>query len=238
MVALPLVTIVTPSYNQVRFLEATLRSVLDQDYPSIEYLVVDGASTDGSVEIIRRYANRLTWWISEKDSGQPEAVNKGLQRARGEFVGWLNSDDIYLPGAVSAAVKVFQSHPEAGLVYGDALAIDSDGKPFNLMRARQYTLADLLAFNIICQPAAFMRRSVLDEVGYLNPSLPPAYGQSAVDVHGAEGSHRIRTTDLGSRTLPRPGQEPHARRSLWTGGQAINCRFAIPIGIFRSHPVG
>jgi glycosyltransferase involved in cell wall biosynthesis len=170
MVALPLVTIVTPSYNQARFLEATLRSVLEQDYPSIEYLVVDGASTDGSVEIIRRYANRLTWWISEKDFGQPEAVNKGLQRARGEFVGWLNSDDIYLPGAVSTAVKVFQSHPEAGLVYGDALAIDTDGKPFNLMRARQYTLADLMAFNIICQPAAFMRLSVLDEVGHLNPA--------------------------------------------------------------------
>jgi glycosyltransferase involved in cell wall biosynthesis len=170
MIALPLVTIVSPSYNQARFLEATLRSVLEQDYPSIEYLVVDGASTDGSVEIIRRYANRLTWWISEKDSGQPEAINKGLLRARGEFVGWLNSDDIYLPGAVSAAVKVFQSHPEAGLVYGDALAIDTDGKPFNLMRARQYTLAELMAFNIICQPAAFMRRSVLEEVGYLNPA--------------------------------------------------------------------
>jgi glycosyltransferase involved in cell wall biosynthesis len=170
MAALPLVTIVTPSYNQARFLEATIRSVLEQDYPRIEYLVVDGASTDGSVEIIQRYANRLAWWVSEKDSGQPEAINKGLQRARGEFVGWLNSDDIYLPGAVTAAVKVFQSQPEAGLVYGDALAIDSDGKSFNLMRARQYTLADLMAFEIICQPAAFMRRSVLEQVNYLDPA--------------------------------------------------------------------
>jgi glycosyltransferase involved in cell wall biosynthesis len=170
MPELPLVSIVTPSYNQARFLEATLRSVLDQDYPRIEYLVVDGASADGSVEIIRHYANRLSWWVSEKDSGQSEAINKGFRRARGEFVGWLNSDDIYLPGAVSAAVTVFQSHPEAGLIYGDALAIDTDGKPFNLMRARQYTLVDLMAFNIICQPAAFMRRSVLDTVGYLNLS--------------------------------------------------------------------
>ena len=166
----PLVSIITPSYNQARFLEASLRSVLEQDYPNMEYLVVDGASNDGSVDIIRRYADRLAWWVSEKDSGQSEAINKGLHRARGEFVGWLNSDDIYLPGAVSAAVKVFQSHPEAGLVYGDAQAIDADGKPFNLMRARQYTLADLMAFNIICQPAAFMRRSVLEEAGYLNPA--------------------------------------------------------------------
>ncbi len=166
----PLVTIVTPSYNQARFLEATLRSVLEQDYPNMEYLVVDGASSDGSVEIIHRYADRLAWWVSEKDSGQSEAINKGLRRARGEYVGWLNSDDLYLPGAISAAVTVFQSHPQAGLVYGDALAIDADGKPFNVMRARQYTLADLLAFNIISQPAAFMRRSVLEEAGYLNPS--------------------------------------------------------------------
>jgi glycosyltransferase involved in cell wall biosynthesis len=167
---LPLVSIITPSYNQVRFIEATLRSVLEQDYPNIEYLVVDGASTDNSVEIIRKYAGKITWWVSEKDSGQSEAINKGLRRARGEFVGWLNSDDVYLPGAVSAAVAAFRSHPEAGLVYGDAQAIDADGKPFNVMHARQYTLADLLAFNIICQPAAFMRRSVLEQVDYLDPA--------------------------------------------------------------------
>ncbi len=170
MTDLPLVTIVTPSYNQGRFLEATLRSVLEQDYPNIEYLVVDGASTDDSVDIIRRYADRLTWWVSEKDSGQSEAVNKGLRRAHGEFVGWLNSDDVYLPGAVSAAVAAFRSTPEAAVVYGDALAINADGKSFNVMCARQYSLADLMAFNIICQPAAFMRRSVLEQAGYLNPA--------------------------------------------------------------------
>lgn len=166
---LPLVTVVTPSYNQGRFLEATLRSVLEQEYPNIEYIVVDGASTDNSVEIIRRYADRLAWWVSEKDSGQSEAINKGFQRAGGEFVGWLNSDDVYLPGAVAAAVAVFRSRPEAGVVYGDALSIDADGKPFNVMRARQYSLADLMAFNIICQPAAFMRRSVLEQVNFLDP---------------------------------------------------------------------
>ena len=170
MAEIPLVSIVTPSYNQARFLEATLRSVLEQDYPRIEYLVVDGASSDGSIEIIRRYADRLTWWVSEKDSGQSEAINKGFHRANGEFVGWLNSDDIYLPGAVSSAIQFFQAHSEAGLVYGDARAIDADGKPLNLMRARQYSLTDLMAFNIICQPAAFMRRSVLEEAGYLNPA--------------------------------------------------------------------
>jgi glycosyltransferase involved in cell wall biosynthesis len=165
----PLVSIVTPSYNQAAYLEATLRSVLEQEYPNIEYLVVDGASTDGSVEIIQRFSHRLTWWVSEKDSGQSEAINKGFHRARGEFVGWLNSDDVYLPGAVAAAVKSFSSHPQAGVVYGDALAIDARGQPFNLMCARQFTLVDLMAFNIIYQPAAFMRRSILEQAGYLKP---------------------------------------------------------------------
>ena len=167
---LPLVSIVTPSYNQGRFLEATLRSVLEQDYPNIEYLVVDGASTDDSVDIIRRYADRLTWWVSERDAGQSEAINKGLRRARGEIVGWLNSDDVYLPGAVSAAVAAFRSSPATAVVYGDALAIDAEGRSFNLMHLRQYSLVDLMAFNIICQPATFMRRSVLEQVGYLNPA--------------------------------------------------------------------
>jgi glycosyltransferase involved in cell wall biosynthesis len=164
----PLVTIVTPSFNQARYLEQTIRSVLDQDYPNIEYLIVDGGSTDGSVDIIRRYASRLAWWVSEKDSGQSDAVNKGLQRATGDVIGWLNSDDLYQPGAVRAAVETLQNHPEAGAVYGDALAIDEAGKTFNRMRARQYDLVNLLAFNIICQPAAFIRRPVLQRVGQLN----------------------------------------------------------------------
>jgi glycosyltransferase involved in cell wall biosynthesis len=164
----PLVTIITPSFNQASYLEQTIRSVLEQDYPSLEYLVVDGGSTDGSVDIIRRHADRIAWWVSEKDSGQSEAVNKGLQRARGEYIGWLNSDDVYQPGAIASAVAAFQQHPDAGAVYGDALAIDAHGKAFNLMRARQYDLVDLLSFNIICQPAAFMRRSTLQQAGYLN----------------------------------------------------------------------
>ncbi len=163
----PLVTIVTPSYNQGAYLEATIRSVLEQDYPNLEYLVVDGGSSDNSVEIIRRHADRITWWVSEKDAGQSDAINKGLRRARGEIVGWLNSDDVYEPGAVSAAVAAFKAAPGAGLVYGDARSIDPAGRQFNLMRARPYDLVDLLAYSIICQPASFMRREVLDAAGHL-----------------------------------------------------------------------
>jgi glycosyltransferase involved in cell wall biosynthesis len=165
----PLVTIVTPSFNQGCFLEATIRSVLEQDYPNIEYLVVDGASTDDSVAIIQKYAGRIAWWVSEKDNGQSDAINKGLRRAKGEIVGWLNSDDVYEPGAVSAAVTAFRSNPAAGLVYADARSIDAEGHQFNQMRAHQYDLVDLLSYKIVCQPASFMRRSVLEQVNYLDP---------------------------------------------------------------------
>ena len=106
----------TPSYNQAAYLEQTLTSVLKQDYPRLEYLVVDGASTDNSIEIIKKYANKLAFWTSEKDNGQAEAINKGLSRASGEIVAWLNSDDMYLPGAISAAVKAFAANPEVVLV--------------------------------------------------------------------------------------------------------------------------
>jgi GT2 family glycosyltransferase len=163
----PLVSIVTPSYNQAEYLELTMRSVLSQDYSPLEYLVVDGASTDGSVDIIQRHADRLAWWVSEPDSGQAEAINKGLRRAKGEVVAWLNSDDLYWPGAIAGAVAALETHPAAGLVYANATSIDGRGRPFNDMCFRQYDLPNLLSFNIICQPAVFMRADVLRAAGYL-----------------------------------------------------------------------
>ncbi|PKN92097.1 MAG: glycosyltransferase [Chloroflexi bacterium HGW-Chloroflexi-6] len=166
----PLITIVTPSYNQSRYLEQTIRSVLAQDYPSIEYFVIDGGSTDSSVEIIQKYEKQLAGWVSEKDKGQAEAINKGFQRAGGEFIAWLNSDDLYQPGAVRQAIETFQKHPEAGLVYGDVLSIDENGQSFNLQTFQPFDLIDLMAFNIISQPAVFMRRSVLEQAGLLDPS--------------------------------------------------------------------
>ena len=123
-----LVSIITPSYNQAPFLEQTMQSVLEQDFPRIEYIVVDGGSTDSSVEVIKKYADRLAYWISEKDSGQGEAINKGFARANGEILAWLNSDDYYMRNTVSAAVRCFEQNPDVVMVYGDMLAVNGSNQ--------------------------------------------------------------------------------------------------------------
>ena len=166
-----LVSIITPSYNQASYLEQTITSVLEQDYPRIEYIVIDGASTDNSVDIIRRHQNKLAYWVSEKDNGQADAINKGFARATGEVIAWLNSDDYYLAGTVSAAVKIFEEHPDVVLIYGNMLAVDEHGKTFNTLNYKQLTLEDLLCFQIIGQPAVFMRRSAWQKTGGLDPAF-------------------------------------------------------------------
>ena len=159
-----LVSIITPSFNQAAYLEQTILSVLQQDHPHIEYIVIDGASTDNSVDIIRKYESKLSYWVSEKDNGQAEAINKGFARATGEIIAWLNSDDYYLTGAVSSAVRIFEENPDVVLVYGNMLAVDEHGVTFNTLNYKQLTLDDLLCFQIIGQPAVFMRRSALEDL--------------------------------------------------------------------------
>ena len=166
-----LVSIITPSYNQAPYLEQTIRSVLEQDYPRIEYIVVDGGSTDNSAEIIQKYADRLAYWISEKDSGQAEAINKGVARANGENVAWLNSDDYYMLNTVSFAVRCFEQNPDVVMVYGDMLAVDGEGQTINVLKYKQLALEDLLCFQIIGQPSVFFRRSALEKTGLLEPSF-------------------------------------------------------------------
>ncbi len=164
----PLVSIITPSFNQASFLEQAIKSVLQQGYPNIEYLVVDGGSNDGSLEIIEKYSSRMAWWVSEADSGQAEAINKGLQRASGEIIAWLNSDDFYYPGAVAAAVEALRVYPQAGLVFSDVDSVDETGELINRMRFGDWGLEELMSFKIISQPGVFMRRSVLDKAGSLD----------------------------------------------------------------------
>jgi glycosyltransferase involved in cell wall biosynthesis len=169
----PKICVVTPSFNHGRFIEATVRSVLDQDYPNLEYWVIDGGSSDATVSILKSIDDPRLHWISEPDRGQSDALNKGYSRGGGDILGWLNSDDTYAPGALRAAAEFFQKNLQAGVVYGNADFIDADGKfichcahiePFDRHRLVHYT-------DFIVQPAAFFRREVFEAVGSIDASL-------------------------------------------------------------------
>jgi glycosyltransferase involved in cell wall biosynthesis len=164
----PLVSIVTPSFNQARYLETTIKSVVNQGYPNIEYLVIDGGSTDGSVEILEKYSDQIDYWTSEPDQGQADAINRGLRMARGDVLAWINSDDAYLPNAVSDAVASLERFPESGMVYGDGIMVGTELEILDRHRYPDLSVVDLLAFEVLLQPAVFMRRDVLDHVGYLD----------------------------------------------------------------------
>lgn len=168
----PLVTIVTPSFNQARFLEQTIQSVLNQDYPNLEYYIMDGGSTDGSVGIIQKYSDRLAGWISEKDRGQTDAINKGFARARGEILAWLNSDDTYEPGAVSAAVAALLAHPQAAAVYADCDFIDENNQKIGRFPAAQTDYRRLRRGYVhVPQQATFFHASLWQRVGPLDPTF-------------------------------------------------------------------
>lgn len=167
-----LVSVVVPSYNQARFLEVTLRSILDQDYPRVECIVVDGGSTDGSLGIIQRYADRLAHWTSKSDLGQADAINKGFGLAQGEVFAWLNSDDTYLPGALREAVQYLSDHPEIGMVYGNAYYIDVEGRRIGRYPARATDYRGLRrGVNNVTQQAMFFRSTLWRMVGPLDPSF-------------------------------------------------------------------
>ena len=168
----PKVTIVTPSYNQAEFIEETIRSVLLQNYPEIEYIVIDGGSTDGSVDIIRKYEPWLAYWASEPDRGQSHAINKGWRRSNGDVVAWLNSDDIYDASAIHKVVEFFQSNDDVDMVYGDCLVIDEKGRLEGSSPSMEFSLEALVCNKwFISQPATFIRRSVFDAVGMINENL-------------------------------------------------------------------
>lgn len=167
---LPLVSILTPSRDQARFLERAIESVSRQDYAPIEHVIADGGSSDGSLDVLRRHPH-VRWW-SRPDSGQSAALNDALAESNGEIVGWLNADDVYLPGAVSEAVRALAARPDAAVVYGDWVVLHESGEEWWRMEAPDFDLDYALNVrNIVPQPSAFIRRSVLDEVGFLDPAL-------------------------------------------------------------------
>lgn len=168
----PRISIVTPSYNQGQFLEETIRSVLLQGYPNLEYIIIDGSSTDGSVEIIKTYEKHLAYWASEPDKGQSHAVNKGFSRATGEMLAWLNADDLYLLGAFAGVAEAFKAHPEAGVIFGRCRKVDQWAEDLgDLWEITSFSLPRQLLGNIIHQAAAFIHKDVLGKVGPIREDL-------------------------------------------------------------------
>lgn len=168
---LPLVSIVTPSYNQAPFLRETIESVLAQDYPRVEYIIMDGGSTDGSVDIIRSFADRLAYWTSAPDKGQADAINAGWKRARGEILAYLNSDDTLNPNAVRLSVQALLDEPQAGLSYGACAWINTKSERIGLIESKPFALANMLLQNQLAQPSVFIRRGALERVGMLDESM-------------------------------------------------------------------
>ena len=170
--SLPRVSIVTPSFNQAQYIESTIQSVLAQDYPHIEYMIVDGGSTDDTVDIIKKYQGQLAWWVSEKDQGQTDAINKGFARASGDILAWINSDDTYEPGAVRLAVNYLMEHPEVGMVYGDCNFINAEGRVIGRFASAQTNYRMLRQGYVhIPQQTMFFHAELWRQVGPLDPSF-------------------------------------------------------------------
>jgi glycosyltransferase involved in cell wall biosynthesis len=172
---IPLVSIITPSFNQGLFIEETIRSVIHQEYSNLEYLIIDGGSTDNSIEIITKYENQISYWLSEPDNGQAHAINKGLRRANGEILGWINSDDILLPRAINRIVDYFNKHPDIDVVYSDANRIDEVGRIISKARLNDkrpvFSKKTIIGECTVTQPGSFWRRWVTDKVGLLDENL-------------------------------------------------------------------
>jgi glycosyltransferase involved in cell wall biosynthesis len=165
----PKISIVIPSYNQGQFIEKTLRSLIDQHYPNLELIVIDGGSNDTSVEIIRRYADHMAYWVSEPDQGQTHALIKGFQRSTGEIQGWLCSDDLHERWTLTEVARFFEGHPAAQVVYGDSSWIDINGWPIRPKREHAFNrFIWTYDYNYIPQPSTFWRRDLYERVGGLD----------------------------------------------------------------------
>jgi glycosyltransferase involved in cell wall biosynthesis len=239
----PRITVVTPSYNQAEFLEKTILSVLNQNYPNLEYIVIDGGSSDGSVEIIRKYEKYLAYWVSESDKGQSDALNKGFKIATGEIVAWQNSDDVYLPGAFEKVALFFASEGSISLIFGNVYILDREGEMVDEIRFVPFSLKGLLyeGWNITNQ-ACFWKSKLFDHIGYLDDSLQYGMdfdwfvraGISGVRIRFIRsflGCFRIHRDSKGS-TIPAVGKREHYEIAKKYGFQKANW-FHYSVSILR-----
>lgn len=231
---LPRISVVTPSFNQAKYLEATMRSIHGQGYPNLEHIVMDGGSTDGSVDIIRRWADRLAYWVSESDKGQTDALIKGFERSTGEIQCWLNSDDLFEPGTLREVAEFFSLHPRARFVYGDSIWIDAEGGIIKRKREHRWSrFVWMFDHNFIPQPSSFWRTDLYRDVGGLD-----AQYQFAMDadlwIRFADVTQPRHVRRFWSRMRFYPEQKNTRLRSA-TGkeGRAIRLRYLEPVS--RGH---
>lgn len=206
----PRISIVTPSYNQGPFIEETIRSVLLQGYPNLEYVIIDGGSTDNTVEVVRTYEPWVASWVSEPDRGQAHAINKGWLRSTGEVLAWINSDDLYLPGAIQAVAEVFRNRPEVGIVHGDCVIWNQPRDERIVVSGRPFTLENVVSSESpFWQPTVFYRRELLEQLEWLDESFHYVLDRNLwLRAHG-----KCTAVSLQGRSLAvyrdRPGTKTH-----------------------------
>jgi glycosyltransferase involved in cell wall biosynthesis len=218
----PKLTIITPSYNQAAYLERTIISVLNQGYPNLEYMIIDGGSTDASVEVIKKYEKYLTWWVSEKDRGQVHAINKGLERATGDYIGFQNSDDVYFPGTFKRFADAASKTP-ADILYGDLYMISTDDEVTEILKTTSYDFdCQVLEGMQIHNQSLFFKRSLVEEYGGFDESYRFAFDYefitrytakkktSTKKVSGLGGALRVHA-DAKSSNIASVGREEHLK---------------------------
>lgn len=233
MTGTPRISVVTPSFNQAQFLEATMRSIHDPGYPNLEHIVIDGGSTDGSVDIIKSYAYQLAYWVSEKDEGQTDGLIKGFNRATGDIHCWLNSDDLFEPNTLHEVSEFFRTHPEVRFVYGDSTWIDAEGRPFKPKREHRWSrFVWMYDHNFIPQPSAFWRSDLYHEVGGLDRQFDLAM-DADLWIRFADATHPRHVRRPWSRMRFYPDQKnTRLRAASGAEGRAIRARYVLP----RSRP--
>jgi len=169
----PLFSIITVCKNSAAYIEGCIQSVLDQSYQNMEYIIIDGGSIDGTIDIIKKYSDRLTYWVSERDTGMYNAVNKGLAKISGDIIAYINSDDYYLPNSLAVAASFFENNKDIDLIYGDMHVTDSDGKVIYCRKypSFRWLLFASMNYSTIGQPSSFWRRKVHDKVGYFDETM-------------------------------------------------------------------
>ena len=223
------ITVVTPSYNQGRFLEQTLRSVHDQGHPHLEHIVIDGGSSDESVEILERWSERIDFWVTEPDAGQTDALVKGFGRATGDILCWLNSDDMFEPWTLHEVTRFFETHPQAQVVYGDATWVDAEGRHLRTKREHPFSrFVFMYDHDFIPQPSTFWRRRLYERVGGLDPSFDLAMDADLfIRFADATRIHHVRRTWSRMRLYPDQKNQQLRHQSNLEDG-LIRARYVKP----------